>query len=264
MILGALPPVARRLHTLADALVVDVTTHPDGRAVLTVRGELVHGCTDTLAKTLAQLPPQVRRIDLRMAEVRFMDTAGLEFLDALHEHGRRHLVPVTATGWTGQPLRILELAGLDTTDPLNPSAGAPADGPADGPPHGPVAGPPDGPDPHLPGPAPAVCSAVAVERAERLTQLQQEVEQLRRAIVSRPVIDQARGILMAAHVCTAQQAWDILRVASQRSNTKLRTVAAAVTEGARPGGTPPPEEIRTALRTAVALITSGTTAPPAP
>jgi anti-anti-sigma regulatory factor len=260
------------LHTLADALVVDVTTHPDGRAVLTVRGELVHGCTDTLAKTLAQLPPGVRRIDLRMAEVRFMDTAGLEFLAALHEHGRRHLVPVTATGWTGQPLRILELAGLDTTDPLNPATGEPADGPVDGPPDGPVDGPPDGPvdgspggpDPGLTDPAPAAFSAVAAERAERLTQLQQEVEQLRRAIASRPVIDQARGILMAAHVCTAQQAWDILRVASQRSNTKLRTVAAAVTEGARPGGTPPPEEIRTALRTAVALTTSGTTAPPAP
>jgi len=244
------------LHTLADALVVDVTTHPDGRAVLTVRGELVHGCTDTLAKTLAQLPPGVRRIDLRMAEVRFMDTAGLEFLAALHEHGRRHLVPVTATGWTGQPLRILELAGLDTTDPLNPATGEPADGPVDG--------SPGGPDPGLTDPAPAAFSAVAAERAERLTQLQQEVEQLRRAIASRPVIDQARGILMAAHVCTAQQAWDILRVASQRSNTKLRTVAAAVTEGARPGGTPPPEEIRTALRTAVALTTSGTTAPPAP
>nr|WP_244217279.1 ANTAR domain-containing protein [Streptomyces carpinensis] len=223
------------MTTPVDTLTIDVQTHADGRARLAPQGELVRGCADALAGALAELPPGVRRVDLDMAGVTFMDTAGLEFLDTLDEHGRRHLVQVSATGWTGQPLRILELAGLDTTDPLRPAR--------------------EGRKPT--GSAPRGGSAVAVERTERLSQLQQEVDQLRTAIVSRPVIDQARGVLMAAHGCTPQQAWDILREASQRSNTKLRTVAAAVTAGAQPGGPAPPEEIRLALRTAVARTAGG-------
>ncbi|MFF8590410.1 ANTAR domain-containing protein [Streptomyces sp. NPDC015220] len=226
---AAPPPLTRRLTTLVDALTIDVITYRDGRAVLRPCGELVHGCADTLAKALAELPPGTGRIDVDMARVTFMDTAGLELLDLLERHGRGHPVRVTATGWTGQPLRVLELAGLDTTDPLHPAPG-----------------------PGAPSRPAAPASAVAAERAERLLRLQQEVEQLRQAIASRPVIDQARGVLMAAHCCTQQQAWDILREASQRSNTKLRTVAAAVTAGALPDGPAPPEEIRAALRVAVA------------
>ncbi|MEU4143773.1 ANTAR domain-containing protein [Streptomyces parvulus] len=73
------------------------------------------------------------------------------------------------------------------------------------------------------------------------------MDQLRRAIASRPVIDQARGVLMALHSCTSDEAWDILREASQLSNTKLRDVAAAVTAGTENEGPPPPPEIRSAL-----------------
>jgi hypothetical protein len=87
---------------------------------------------------------------------------------------------------------------------------------------------------------------------EQLHLLRREVEQLRRAIASRPVIDQARGVLMATHACSSEEAWEILREASQLSNTKLRTVAAAVTAGARTGGPPLPPEVRGALRTALA------------
>jgi AmiR/NasT family two-component response regulator len=80
------------------------------------------------------------------------------------------------------------------------------------------------------------------------------VDQLRRAIASRPVIDQARGVLMALHACTSDEAWHILREASQLSNTKLRTVAAAVTAGAESDGPPPPPEVRAALRAALARL----------
>ncbi|WP_051812603.1 ANTAR domain-containing protein [Streptomyces sp. NRRL S-340] len=250
-------PLARRLSALARTLTIGVRTDPDGRASLTPRGELVHGCAGVLTTALARLPARTGRVDLDMAAVTFMDSAGLEFLDVLDAYGRTAPARVTATGWTGQPRRVLELAGLDTTDPLSrtlppprgpePCAQAPAtDAPAADPPLARAA--------RMPAPVP---SAVADERTERLLELEQEVRQLRRALVSRPVIDQARGILMAAHACTAQQAWDILREASQRSNTKLRTVAAAVTAGARPDGPAPPEEIRAALRSAV-VRTTGT------
>ncbi|CAM5582882.1 hypothetical protein SPURM210S_06997 [Streptomyces purpurascens] len=66
------------------------------------------------------------------------------------------------------------------------------------------------------------------------------------------MIDQARGILMATHGCTSDQAWHILRETSQLSNTKLRDVAAAVTASAESDGPPPPPELRTALNKALA------------
>ncbi|WP_374936783.1 ANTAR domain-containing protein [Streptomyces sp. Ru71] len=202
-----------------------------GRAVLRPRGELVHGCARTLARTLDELPAGVREIELDMSGVHFMDTAGLAFLDLLDDHRYRHGVTVTTGNWRGQPRRILELAGLDGTEPLRSAAHGGA-GPA--------------------GPPPRTTSAVALERAERLRMLQEEVAQLRHAIASRPVIDQARGMLMATHGCSSQEAWTILRETSQLSNTKLRTVAAMVTAGAGADGAPPPPRIRTALRTAVA------------
>ncbi|GGL68424.1 hypothetical protein GCM10010129_09730 [Streptomyces fumigatiscleroticus] len=224
------PSLTGRLDTLVIESRVD--TH---RALLAPRGELVHGCANTLAAALAALPAGLGRIDLDMGGVTFMDTAGLQFLDVLRDHSDREAVPVTATGWNGQPRRILELAGLDTTDPLGATDRRPASAPAPA------------------GPAPAR-SAVARERSERLRLLQEEVRQLRHAIVSRPVIDQARGVLMASHACTPVEAWDILREASQLSNTKLHTVAAAITASAEPDGPTPPAKLRTALRTALARV----------
>ncbi|BFO21249.1 hypothetical protein SHKM778_76370 [Streptomyces sp. KM77-8] len=87
------------------------------RALLTPRGELVRGGARILAAKLTELPAGTARVDADMSGVSFMDTAGLEFLEVLREHGRRRSVPVTATRWTGQPRRVLELAGLDPTDP---------------------------------------------------------------------------------------------------------------------------------------------------
>ncbi|MEU0169292.1 ANTAR domain-containing protein [Streptomyces iakyrus] len=217
-----------------DTLVIPGRIDAD-RAELTPRGELVHGCADILARTLAGLPDTVTRVDLDMAGVHFMDTAGLQFLDVLAVHGRQRSLTVTTANWNGQPRRILELAGLDTTDPLAglDTAGAvSAVAPA--------------------APAVPASSAVALERAERLHVLEEEVEQLRQAIASRPVIDQARGILMATHGCTSDEAWHILRETSQLSNTKLRDVAAAVTASAEADGPPPSPELRTALQRAVA------------
>ena len=53
-------------------------------------------------------------------------------------------------------------------------------------------------------------------------------EQLREAIESRDIIGQAKGILMARESCNADQAFEILRRASQRENLKLRDIATRV------------------------------------
>ncbi|MFJ4470951.1 ANTAR domain-containing response regulator [Streptomyces sp. NPDC089424] len=220
------PSLAERSYPLT----IDGGADGSGRAVLRARGEIVHGCDAVLAAALAELPASTRRVELDMTGVIFMDTAGQHFLDTLRDHGQRHLIAVSATNWHGQPRRILELIGLDTSDPLRP---------VDPNPQG------------LRSRAP-LSSSVSLERAEQLHELREEIEHLRRAIASRPVIDQARGILMATHSCTSDEAWHILREASQLSNTKLHTVAAAITSGAESEAPPPPGEVREALRRALA------------
>lgn len=69
----------------------------------------------------------------------------------------------------------------------------------------------------------AAAAALAGERAfERSLKL---VDQLHVAMASRAEIEQAKGILMARSHCDADQAFDILRRASQRQNVKLRDIA---------------------------------------
>jgi len=65
-------------------------------------------------------------------------------------------------------------------------------------------------------------------------------EQMDEALQSRDVIGQAKGILMAREGVDADQAFDMLRRASQRLNVKLRDVAGdAIQSSAAPS--PPPE-----------------------
>ena len=57
------------------------------------------------------------------------------------------------------------------------------------------------------------------------TSAELEAEQLRQALQSRDVIGQAKGILMERRGITADEAFDVLRRASQSLNIKLTTVA---------------------------------------
>jgi transcriptional regulator with GAF, ATPase, and Fis domain len=50
-------------------------------------------------------------------------------------------------------------------------------------------------------------------------------EQLRVALASREIIGEAKGIIMERQTCTRDEAFDILRRASQRENRKLRDLA---------------------------------------
>ena len=59
-------------------------------------------------------------------------------------------------------------------------------------------------------------------------------EQMEEALRSRDVIGQAKGILMARQEVSEEQAFDMLRRASQRLNVKLREVAERVAAGGAP------------------------------
>ncbi len=70
----------------------------------------------------------------------------------------------------------------------------------------------------------AVANAQVYEASRRLT------EQLQKAVRSRAVIEQAKGILIAERGCDDDTAFDLLRSASQRQNVKLRDVALRLVE----------------------------------
>ncbi|MFJ7215063.1 ANTAR domain-containing protein [Amycolatopsis sp. NPDC098790] len=63
-----------------------------------------------------------------------------------------------------------------------------------------------------------------------------ENEQLREALATQPVIEQAKGMLMLLRSWTADQAFEALVVVSQHTNVKLHDVAKiVVSAGSRAG-----------------------------
>jgi len=88
-------------------------------------------------------------------------------------------------------------------------------------------------------------AALAVEVLE----LRVKNEQLTQALVSRPVIDQARGMVMVLAPCSGERAWDLLVEVSQHCNVKLRDVAAALVATTK--GQELPEGIRREWRRAL-------------
>jgi GAF domain-containing protein len=80
--------------------------------------------------------------------------------------------------------------------------------------------------------------AVAVVNADAHAQLSEQTRNMRLAMDSRAVIEQAKGVLMAQRHVDSDQAFEILREASQRYNRKLRDIALGIvasTQDAQPG-----------------------------
>ncbi len=73
--------------------------------------------------------------------------------------------------------------------------------------------------------------AVAIANADAHWQLGEQARNMRIAMDSRAVIEQAKGVLMAQRQVTAEQAFEILREASQRYNRKLRDIATGIVDG---------------------------------
>ena len=71
-------------------------------------------------------------------------------------------------------------------------------------------------------------AAAALSNVQLYGTAKREAEALQRAMQSRAVIEQAKGVLMAERRCSAEEAFDILVRLSQETNVKLRDVASAV------------------------------------
>ncbi|MFC9632743.1 ANTAR domain-containing protein [Streptomyces mirabilis] len=82
--------------------------------------------------------------------------------------------------------------------------------------------------------------------------LRTEVVQLKRAMQTRPVIDLARGVLMASFGLSAADAWNVLVEVSQHANTKVHHVAEDLV--AAVNGDPLPDPLRQHVSAAVAEV----------
>jgi AmiR/NasT family two-component response regulator len=88
--------------------------------------------------------------------------------------------------------------------------------------------------------------AVALSNAISYVDATELARNMQAAMESRSVIEQAKGIIMAQNRCNAEQAFEVLRRASQGRNVKLRDLAhdlvarvAQPASGGSPAAEPP-------------------------
>ncbi len=79
--------------------------------------------------------------------------------------------------------------------------------------------------------------------------LQAEVDQLKEAVTSHAVVDQAIGVMVALGRVTPDEGWEVLKEVSQHTNIKLRHIAEMVLTWGRDGEMP--SEVRAELEDAL-------------
>ncbi|WP_409331119.1 ANTAR domain-containing protein [Trujillonella humicola] len=96
-------------------------------------------------------------------------------------------------------------------------------------------------------PSPSTLQAPPPAHLDRVRALETEVAQMRTAMASRAVIEQAKGILMLLAGCSDQVAFDVLTHISSTTHRKVRELAVAITDSAC-GRSPLPADVREAIR----------------
>jgi AmiR/NasT family two-component response regulator len=85
--------------------------------------------------------------------------------------------------------------------------------------------------------------------SDQLTELREQVRQLKEALVSHAVVDQAIGMIVVLGRVAPDEGWLVLKEVSQHTNIKLRSVAELILVWGRTGAMP--REIRAALEDAL-------------
>ncbi|MEU8572833.1 ANTAR domain-containing protein [Streptomyces asoensis] len=247
---GAQAGGARRV---AGAPVPEIAVRPDGdRVVVAVRGELDLDASEQLGHALgAALGAAVRGVDLELDGVGFCDCSTLNVLLEVRRQGLEQDKTVVLRTVGPAVARLLALTGtgtlFDAPDPEAPGPdgdGGAAAGRAEAAADGGVRG--GDREARRDDAAPVFPGNLALD------DLRVEVAQLRRAMRTRPVIDLARGILMASFGLGVHEAWRVLVLASQNTNTKLHHLAhdlVAAVLGEAPGA-----KVREQVAAAVALV----------
>ncbi|MEU3663905.1 ANTAR domain-containing protein [Streptomyces sp. NPDC032940] len=84
---------------------------------------------------------------------------------------------------------------------------------------------------------------------DQIFRLQEQIRQLKEAVVSHAVVDQAIGMVVVLGRVTPDEGWTVLKEVSQHTNIKLRSVAELILIWGRTGVMP--VEIRRALEDAL-------------
>lgn len=75
-------------------------------------------------------------------------------------------------------------------------------------------------------------AAVALSNAHLYRSTAEQAAQVQRAMTNRAVIEQAKGVMAAQQKCTPEDAFSVMTKESQRSNRKLRDIAADIVASA--------------------------------
>jgi anti-anti-sigma factor len=187
-------------------------------------------------------------IDLDLSGIGFCDCSGLNVLLLAHRLAAANGRTVVIRSASPAVERLLTLTG---TAPLF----APADGGGTGTAHGTTEESPSSHDATDTVDGVDVRDPAGPVVAER--ELRVEVVQLKRAMRTRPVIDLARGVLMATFGLSPEDAWSVLVTVSQNANVKLHHLAEDMVATVR--GEPLPESLRRHLSAAVAQLAADRT-----
>jgi AmiR/NasT family two-component response regulator len=79
---------------------------------------------------------------------------------------------------------------------------------------------------------------MADSEADRIAELQAQVDQLKEAVTSHAVVDQAIGMMVALGRVTPDEGWQVLREVSQHTNIRLRNIAELILIWGRRGDIP--------------------------
>ncbi|MER6413764.1 STAS domain-containing protein [Streptomyces humidus] len=208
---------------------VVIRVRPEGdRVVVALRGELDLESTGQLERALyGALGAAVGGVDLELDGVAFCDCAALNVLLGARERGLREGKTVAVHTVSPAVRRLLDLTGTGTLFGA-PASASTASAPT---PSTPAA------DARVPtadtsAPTAEACSAPAPaadaldeDVVRDLRDLRVEVVRLRRAMQTRPVIDLARGILMASFGLGVDEAWRVLSLASSNAGARLHRLA---------------------------------------
>ncbi|MFF1307109.1 ANTAR domain-containing protein [Streptomyces sp. NPDC058307] len=214
------------------------------RIVVTCRGDFDIGAQELQPELYGVLDRSATGVDLDLDEVRFCDCAGLNVLLGLRREALEQGKTVTVRAYSPTVGRLLDLTGareLFVTE--NPET-------AENPETTETAGSPDGSDATAAEPVPVMAERPRPMDVDQ--ELRLEVDQLRRAMRTRPAIDVARGIVMASFGLSAEDAWTVLVAASQNTNTKMRDLAEELMGAAH--GVPVPEQVQQQMAMAVAKV----------
>ncbi|MFC3577046.1 anti-sigma factor antagonist [Streptomyces yaanensis] len=220
-------------------------TQPNGdRTAVVVSGELDIDTEQALQDALRDaLRHSVGGIDVDLAGVDFCDCSGLNVLLCVR---RRALEDAKTLALSATGPAVEKLLSLTGTRALFGLTGSAARTVVNG---------------HAARPRAGPSSPGEGERPEGTDEdLQIELVQLRRAMQTRPVIDLARGVLMASFALSAQDAWRVLVTVSQNTNTKLHHVAQDLVMAVN--GDTPPGPLQRELATAVTALKEPASAPP--